>query len=164
MAGQGTAQGGHGADAALAGGVDVAADVQPVLSDVLAGQPAGDLLLGLRGAQVALGDVVRGPDPDVEAEPGHVGFPVMAELQQVPAGVLAGGALRAGDAGKVGQPGQDGVAELADQPVPGWWRDLGLPGAAGGVPGADQPAQRALGLDGPDRIRPVLRRVLEVPY
>ena len=31
----------------LAGGVDVAADVQAVLGGVIAGQPPGDLLLGL---------------------------------------------------------------------------------------------------------------------
>jgi len=34
-----------GAEAVLAGGVDVAADVEPVLGDVVAGEAAGDLLL-----------------------------------------------------------------------------------------------------------------------
>ena len=38
----------------LAGGVDVAADVEPVLGDVVAGEAAGDLLLGLQGADAAL--------------------------------------------------------------------------------------------------------------
>jgi hypothetical protein len=43
-----------GAEAVLAGGVDVAADVEPVLGDVVAGEAAGDLLLGLQGADAAL--------------------------------------------------------------------------------------------------------------
>jgi hypothetical protein len=37
--------------AALAGGVDVAADIEPVLGDVFAGEPTGDLLLGLLGGE-----------------------------------------------------------------------------------------------------------------
>jgi hypothetical protein len=41
-------QGIHGVLAALAGGVEVAADVEPVLGDIVAGQAAGDLLLGLQ--------------------------------------------------------------------------------------------------------------------
>jgi hypothetical protein len=44
----------HGVLAVLAGGVDVAADVQAVLGDVVAGQASGDLLLGLEGADAAL--------------------------------------------------------------------------------------------------------------
>jgi hypothetical protein len=43
----------------LAGGVDVAADVEAVLGDVVAGQAAGDLLLGFQRADAALADVVR---------------------------------------------------------------------------------------------------------
>jgi hypothetical protein len=43
----------------LAGGVDVAADVEPVLGDVVAGQAAGDFLLGFQRADAALADVVR---------------------------------------------------------------------------------------------------------
>jgi len=43
-----------GAEAVLAGGVDVAADVEPVLGDVVAGEAAGDLLLGFQGADAAL--------------------------------------------------------------------------------------------------------------
>jgi hypothetical protein len=43
----------------LAGGVDVASDVEPVLGDVVAGQTAGYLLLGLQRADAALADVVR---------------------------------------------------------------------------------------------------------
>ena len=49
----------HGVLAVLAGGVDVAADVEAVLGDVVAGQAAGDLLLGFQGADAALADVVR---------------------------------------------------------------------------------------------------------
>ncbi|MGE5292159.1 MAG: hypothetical protein ACM3ML_34235 [Micromonosporaceae bacterium] len=48
----------EGVLAVLAGGVDVAADVEAVLGDVVAGQAAGDLLLGLQRADTALADVV----------------------------------------------------------------------------------------------------------
>ena len=48
-----------GTEAVLAGGVDVAADVEAVLGDVVAGQAPGDLLLGLQGADAALREVVR---------------------------------------------------------------------------------------------------------
>jgi hypothetical protein len=47
-------QGTHGVLAVLAGGVDIAADIQPVLGDVVAGQAAGDPLLGLERADAAL--------------------------------------------------------------------------------------------------------------
>jgi hypothetical protein len=49
VSGHEAAQDGEGVVAVLAGGVDVAADVQPVLGDVFAGQTAGYLLLGLDG-------------------------------------------------------------------------------------------------------------------
>jgi hypothetical protein len=49
----------HGVPAVLAGGVDVASDVEPVLGDVVAGQAARDLLLGFQRADAALADVVR---------------------------------------------------------------------------------------------------------
>jgi hypothetical protein len=49
----------HGVLAVLAGGVDVASDVESVLGDVVAGQAAGDLLLGFQGADAALAEVVR---------------------------------------------------------------------------------------------------------
>jgi hypothetical protein len=49
----------HGVVSVLAGGVDVAADVEAVLGDVVAGQAAGDLLLGFQRADAALADVVR---------------------------------------------------------------------------------------------------------
>ena len=48
-----------GAEAVLSGGVNVTADVEPVLGDVVAGQAPGDLLLGLEGADAALADVVQ---------------------------------------------------------------------------------------------------------
>src|ERR1035441_9826762 len=55
----------HGAESVLAGGVDVAADVEAVLGDVVAGEAAGDLLLGFQGPDSALADIVRGPDSGV---------------------------------------------------------------------------------------------------
>src|ERR1019366_5353075 len=110
---------------------DVAADVQPVLGDVLAGEPAGDFLLGLHGAHAALGDVVGGPYPAVVAEPGHISLPAAAEFPQ--------------------------------QRVPDVRGDLSLAGVTGGVPGADQPAQRPLRLHRPDGLRVALGRVLIVP-
>jgi hypothetical protein len=78
------------------------------------------------------------------------------------AGVLGGGVLRPGDAGQVREPGQDCVAELGDQPVPRCGGDLAEALLAGGVPGADQPAQRQLRLGRPHRVRPGLACVLEV--
>jgi hypothetical protein len=49
----------HRVLAVLAGGVDVASDVEAVLGYVVAGQAAGDLLLGLERADAALREVVR---------------------------------------------------------------------------------------------------------
>ena len=45
--GEGVADAGQDVDAVFAHGVDVAADVEAILGDDLAGQPPGDLLLGL---------------------------------------------------------------------------------------------------------------------
>ena len=50
VSGHGCAQDVHDVAAVLAGGVGVAADVEPVLGGVLAGEPSGDLLLGLEGS------------------------------------------------------------------------------------------------------------------
>src|SRR6202167_6278252 len=108
VSGHGGAQDVHDVAAVLAGGVGVAADVEAVLGDGLAGEPPGDLLLGLDGADGARADVVRGPDPGVLAEPGHVAGAVPAEFEQVTAGALGGGVLRPGDAGDAGRPGEDG--------------------------------------------------------
>ena len=77
-----------GAEAVLAGGVDVAADVEPVLGDVVAGQAPGDLLLGFQGADAALADIVRRPDAGVGREPEDVGLPVAAEFEHLAAGLL----------------------------------------------------------------------------
>ena len=49
----------HGVLAVLAGGVDVAAGIEAVLGDVVAGQAAGDLLLCFQGPDAALADVVQ---------------------------------------------------------------------------------------------------------
>ena len=47
----------------------VVADVEAVLGDVVACEPAGNFLLGFGGPQVALADVVGGTDPGVGGEP-----------------------------------------------------------------------------------------------
>jgi len=44
----------EGAEAVFPGGVDVAADVKAVPGNVVAGQAAGDFLLGLEGPDAAL--------------------------------------------------------------------------------------------------------------
>ena len=49
----------HGILAVLAGGVDVTADVEPVLGDVVAGQAAGDFLLCFQGPDSSFADVVQ---------------------------------------------------------------------------------------------------------
>src|SRR5690348_5249934 len=107
VAGERGADSGHDACAVLADGVDVAADVQAVLGDVVAGQPPGDLLLGLGRAQVPLADVVGGPDPGVEAEPQDVALPVPAEFQQVAPGWLGGAVTWPGGGSDLGQADPD---------------------------------------------------------
>jgi hypothetical protein len=47
VAGEGVVDAGQDVGAVFADGVDVAADVEAVLGDVLAGEPSGDLLLDL---------------------------------------------------------------------------------------------------------------------
>ena len=96
------------------------------------------------------------------AEPQHVVFPVAAEFEQVTAGVLGGGMLRAGDARDLGQAHGDGAAELGDQRVSGGGGDRGEALLAGLVPGFDQAAQCPLRLGRPDRVRVGLGRVLVV--
>src|SRR5437870_5644266 len=91
VAGEGPVYGGHDVDAVLAGGVDVAADVEPVLGCGFAGQAAGDFLLRFGGPQVSLADVVRGPNPGVGGEAQNVGLAAAAELQQLASGALRGG-------------------------------------------------------------------------
>src|SRR6266699_3893089 len=92
-----------------------------------------------------------------------VGLTVVAEFQQVPAGVLGGGVARPGDARDVGEPGEDGVAELLDRGIADVRRDIGQAGVEGLVPGADQAPQRPLCLFRPDGAGPALGGVLEVP-
>jgi len=92
-----------GVEAVLARGVDVAADVEPVLGDVVAGQAAGYLLLGLRRADAPIAEVVGGPDCGVGGEPEHVSAAVPAEFQQLAARFLLHGGLRARDAAKAVQ-------------------------------------------------------------
>jgi hypothetical protein len=138
ITGEGVADAGQDVDAVLAEGVDVAADVEAVLGGLRAGEPPGDLLLGLGRAQAAFADVVGGPDPGVGGEPQGVVFAVTAELQQRPAGWLGGGAAWAGDGTDLGEPDADGVAELADQRFgDGCW-DGCVSGVAGLVEGVDQ--------------------------
>ncbi len=62
VTGEGVADAGEDVGFVFADGVDVAADVEAVLGDLLAGEPTGDLLLGLGWAQVAFAEVVGGPD------------------------------------------------------------------------------------------------------
>jgi hypothetical protein len=57
-AGHEVVQGVHGVAAVLAGGVGVAADAGAVLGGVVAGEAAGDFLLGFEGPDAALADVV----------------------------------------------------------------------------------------------------------
>lgn len=51
-----------------AAGVDVGADVKPVLGDEVAGEPAGDLLLDPGRAQVTFADVAVRPPHLVSRE------------------------------------------------------------------------------------------------
>ncbi|MDQ3763262.1 MAG: IS3 family transposase [Actinomycetota bacterium] len=149
VSGDSLAQRGHDVDAVLAGGVDVAADVQAILGDVFAGQLPGDLLLCLGGPEIALADVVRGPNPGIAAEPKNVMLVVGAELQQFPSGTLRGGVARPGHKGYLCRSGLDCLAELCGQFLPDLRVDFGELIRAGGMPGGDQAAQRALRLGRP---------------
>jgi hypothetical protein len=55
FSGEGVAERGDDAGAVFCGGGDVTADGVPVPCDVFGAEPAGDLLLGFRRAQVAFG-------------------------------------------------------------------------------------------------------------
>ena len=102
----------EGAGAAFPGGVDVAADVEAVLGDVVAGQVPADLLLCFQGADSALRDVAGRPYGRAGGEAGHVGFPVPAELRHLPPGLLLHGGPRPGHARHRRQAERD-AAELA---------------------------------------------------
>jgi hypothetical protein len=136
----------EGAEAVFPGGVDVAADVEAILGDVVAGQAPADFLLGFQGADPALRDVVRGPHGRVRGEAEHVGFPVPAELEHLPAWLLLHAVLRAGNAGNRGQAERDRSAELQLKGFADLGRDGGQVLLAGGVPGVDEAAQGPLGL------------------
>src|SRR6202044_857063 len=116
-----------------------------------------------QGADAALRDVVRGPDAGVLGEQQDVAAAVAAEFEQLAAWLLLRAVLRAGDARHAGQPGEDGVPGLMRQRVAHGGGDEGKSLLAGGVPGADQAAQRPLRLHGPDRAGVALGAVLEVP-
>ena len=148
--------------AVFAGGVDVAADTEAVLGGVVAGQPAGDLLLGLIRAQSGLADVVRGPHAGVGGEPEDVGFAVAAEFEHVPAGMLFRAVPGAGDAGHVGQGDGDRAAELLLEGLADGGGDRVQAVAAGLVAGVDQRAEGFLRLAGPDRAGVGFRAVLQV--
>ena len=153
----------HGVLAVLAGGVDVAADIEAILGDVVAGQAAGDLLLCFQRPDSSFADVVRGPDAGVLGEQEHVAAAVAAEFEQLAAGFLLRAVLRAGDAGHAGEAGQDGVPELVLQRFPHAGGDGVQVLLARGVPGMDEAAQRPLRLHGPDCARVGLCAVLIVP-
>jgi hypothetical protein len=153
----------HGILAVLAGGVDVAADVEAVLGDVVTGEAAGDLLLGFQGPDAALGDVICRPDAGVLGEQQDVAAPAAAEFQQFAAWFLLRAVLRAGIAGHAGQPGEDRVPELVCQRIPDGGGDEGKSLLACRVPFTDQAAQRPLRLGRPDGARVGLGAVLEVP-
>src|SRR5450756_2543353 len=153
----------HGVLAVLAGGVDVASDVEAVLGDVVAGEAAGDFLLGFQRADAALRDIVRRPDAGVLGEQQDVAAPAVAEFQQLAAWFLLRAVLGAGIAVLAGQSGEDRVPELMRQRVPDDGGDEGKSLLAGRVPFADQAAQRPLRLGRPDGARVALGAVLEVP-
>lgn len=146
----------------LAGGVDVAADVQAILGDLFAGQPAGDLLLCLGGPKVSLADVVRGPDPGVGGEAQNVVLAVAAELQQLASGTLRGGVARPRHPRHLRQADPDGAAELQGKLGANLLGGRGQTGVAGSMPGGDQAAQRTRCLSGPLRIGVSLGSVGEI--
>src|SRR5215467_11885598 len=66
ISGHEASQDGERVVAVLACGVDVAADIEPVLGGVFAGEPAGYLLLSFQRPDAVLADVVRGPSRRVQ--------------------------------------------------------------------------------------------------
>jgi hypothetical protein len=122
----------------LGDGGDVPAGGVPVAGDLLGAEPARDLLLGLRGPQVAFRLTGRRRYPQVGGEAEHVSLPVAQAFQQVAAGLL----LAAGNAGDLGQAGQDPVPERVDRRRGDVVRHRGQALGAGGVRGVDQALQR----------------------
>src|SRR5271157_1013567 len=161
VSGESVLDGGEHVNSVLAGGGCVAADGVAVPGGGLGAEPAADLLLGFRGAQVAFGLVAGGRDGGVGEEPQHVGFAVPEAFQQVQGGRLLD-VLAAGDAADLRQAGVDAVAEQLQVPGGQLVRDGGQALVAGHVGGVDKGAQLTGDLGGPDRVRVGLRGVLEV--
>src|SRR5258708_38625279 len=109
VAGEGAVDGGEDVGAVLGGGGYVAADGVPVAGDLLGAEPAGDLLLGLSGPQVAFGAVRCGGYPQVRKEPEDVLLAVVQAFQQQPGRRLL--LVRARDAADFGQADEDAVTE-----------------------------------------------------
>src|ERR1039457_5247498 len=86
--GEGAVDRGQDVGAVLGGGGDVAADGVPVAGDLLGAEPAGDLLLGLSGPQVAFRLIRSRRDPQVTGEAEHVVLSVAQAFEQVAAGFL----------------------------------------------------------------------------
>jgi hypothetical protein len=85
------------------GGGDVAQDPEPVLGPGDACEPAGDLLLDLRGAQASFGVVGRGRDAQVVDEAQDVVLAVAEGFQQQAGLPLAGPVAVAGGGGQADQ-------------------------------------------------------------
>jgi len=99
---EGVAYRGEGVGAVLDGGGRVASDGVTVAGGFLRAEPSGDLLLGLRRAQVAFGLVGGRRYPQVRQEAEDVCLAVVQAFQQGPAGFLP--RLRAGHAADILQP------------------------------------------------------------
>src|ERR1017187_7138348 len=95
VSGEGVTYRGKGVRAVLGGGGGVAPDGVAVAGGGLGTEAAGNLLLGLRRAQVAFGLVGCGRDPQVGQEPEHVGLAIAQAFKEEPAWLLP--RLRSGD-------------------------------------------------------------------
>jgi hypothetical protein len=120
-------------------------------------------LLGLERADAAPAEIVSRPDRGVAGEAEHVGLPVTAELEHLAAGLLLHGVPRPGDAGHAGEAEGDSAAELQFQGLADLAGNSGESLLAGGMPGADEAAQRTLGLLRPAGDRVGLGAVSEIP-
>src|SRR5208283_312362 len=162
VSGEGVLDRGEHVNSVLAGGGCVSADGVAVPGGGFRAEPAADLLLGFRGAQVAFSLVAGGRDGGVGEEPQHVGFTVLEAFKQVQGGWLLDVAA-ARDAADLGQAGVDAVAEQFQVPGGQLVRDGGQALAAGHVSGVDEGPQLTGDLGWPDRLRVGLRSVLDVP-
>jgi DNA polymerase III delta prime subunit len=158
ISGEGVADGGEDGGAVLCGGGGVAADRIPVAGALFRAEPAADLLLGFRGAQVAFGLVGGGRDGGVGQEPQYVGFTAAQAFQERQRGWL----LAAGQAADFGQPDGHAVPEQPQVLRSGVVRHGGQALLAGQIRLVDQGAQGVLDLPGPDRVRVGLGGVLKI--